>query len=141
MTWPQPTREDHDKFCRAEGWIRIRDAKGRAGTQHVTYELHAPDGTVLRTRISHPVNRDSYGRSLWAHILRDQLNVTEEVFWACVRGGILPDRGIPATPAGALPADLVHLLLTRVGLTEAEVAQLTKAEAIERMQRYWQDPR
>jgi hypothetical protein len=137
MTWPQATREDHERFCRAEGWQQIRDAKGRTGTHHVTYELALPDGPVLRTRISYPPDRTTYGASLWAHILRDQLSVTQDVFWACVRDGMLPDRGIPVPPAEALPADLVHLLITRVGLSEAEVRQLTKPEAIARLQQYW----
>jgi hypothetical protein len=39
---------------------------GRTGTHHVTYELDLIDGGVLRTRISHPVDRSSYGRSMWS---------------------------------------------------------------------------
>lgn len=137
MTWPQPSRQDHDKFCSIEGWTPVRDARGRAGTHHVTYELNLPDGRILRTRISHPVDRGTYGSNLWSHILRDQLDVSEEEFWACVRDGAKPDRGVPEPPPEALPADLVHLLITRVGLTEAEVAVLSKPEAVERLNRYW----
>lgn len=137
MKWPQPTRQDHDKFCRAEGWRLVRDARGRAGTHHITYEFDLPDGRILRTRISHPVGRDAYGPGIWSHILRDQLQVSEEEFWACVRDGVKPDRGMPDQPVGALPADLVHLLITRVGLTEAEVARMSKTEAVSRLQRYW----
>ncbi len=44
---------------------------------------------------------------------------------------------MPNPPAEALPADLVHLLLTRVGLTEAEVAAMSKGDAVARVQRYW----
>jgi hypothetical protein len=135
--WPQPTRQDHEKFCAVEGWTPVRDARGRTGTHHVTYELHLPDGRVLRTRISHPPDRTTYGSSLWSHILRDQLQVSEEEFWACVRDGIKPGRGVPEARPEALPADLVHLLLTRVGLAESEVAAMTKAEAVERLNRYW----
>lgn len=135
--WPQATREDHERFCEREGWRRVRDAKGRTGTHHITYELTLPDGRVLRTRISHPPDRTAYGDNLWSHILRDQLNVPQDVFWACVRDGQLPDRGVPAPPSETLPADLVHLLLTRVGLIEDEVSQLSKPEAIARLQRYW----
>jgi hypothetical protein len=136
MAWPEATRADHERFCLAEGWGRVRDAKGRTGTHHVTYELSLPDGRVLRTRISHPPDRTAYGPSLWAHVLRDQLKVDQETFWACVREGRRPDRGVPAVPKEALPADLVHLLLTRVGLTEDEVRCLSKAEAIARLQEY-----
>jgi hypothetical protein len=137
VTWPAPTREDHEKFCQTEGWQRIRDARGRTGTHHVIYELHLYDGRILRTRISHPVDKNTYGPNIWGHILRDQLDVDQATFWACVRDGAKPDRGTPEPPAGALPADLVNLLLTRVHLTEAEIAALTREQAIARMQRYW----
>ena len=137
MTWPAPRRADHEKFCQAEGWQPVRDARGRTGTHHVTYELELHDGRILRTRISHPVDRSSYGQRIWSHILRDQLCVDQETFWACVRDSFKPNRGAPESPPGALPADLVNLLLRRVGLSEAEVATMTKAEAIARMQHYW----
>lgn len=137
MTWPQPTRQDHNKFCDIEEWTPVRDARGRTGTHHVTYELNLPDGRVLRTRISHPVERSAYGASLWSHVLRDQLQVSEDEFWVCVRDKIKPDRGIPEVPPETLPADLVHLLIVRIGLAESEVAAMTKAEAVERLNRYW----
>lgn len=137
MTWPAPTRQDHERFCTTEGWRRVRDARGRAGTHHVTYELDLPDGGILRTRISHPVDRSGYGSALWSHILRDQLKITEEEFWRCVRAGVRPDRGAPVVAQDALPADLVHLLITRIGLAEKEIAEMTREEAIERLHRFW----
>jgi hypothetical protein len=137
VTWPQTTRQDHDKFCAIEEWTPVRDARGRTGTHHITYELTLPDGRILRTRISHPPDRTTYGSSLWSHILRDQLAVSEEEFWRCVRDGVQPDRGVPVAPREALPVDLVHLLLTRVGLSDSEVAAMNKAEAVERLNRYW----
>jgi hypothetical protein len=137
VTWPAPTRQDHEAFCAIEGWQPVADALGRTGTHHVTYELHLHDGRILRTRISHPVNRSNYGREIWSHILRDQLDVGQEAFWACVQEGVKPARGAPEPPAEALPADLVHLLITRVRLSEADVAALSKDQAISRMQKYW----
>lgn len=117
----------------------MRNARGGTGTHHVTYELDLPDGQILRTRISHPVDRADYGKDLWAHILRDQLHVEETAFWACVQQGVLPDRGRPELPTAALPADLVHLLISRLGLDEAEVSAMSKEEAVARMQRYWNE--
>ncbi|HEX5496587.1 MAG TPA: cytotoxic translational repressor of toxin-antitoxin stability system [Mycobacteriales bacterium] len=140
MSWPPATRKDHQHFCQVEGWRRVRDARGRTGTHHVTDELDLPDGRVLRTRVSHPVDRTDYGLSLWRHILRDQLHVAEPVFWGCVRDGVTPDRGVPTIPAHALPAELVHLLLTRVGLTDAEVAGMTRRDALARIHRHWTEP-
>ena len=137
MTWPAPTREAHETFCRTEGWQQVRNARGQTGTHHVIYELQLHDGQILRTRISHPVNRETYGESIWSHILRDQLEVDQQAFWACVQDGKKPDRGAPEPPPEALPADLVRLLLTRVRLSEAEVAAMSKEQAIARMQQYW----
>jgi hypothetical protein len=139
VTWPALTREAHDSFCRIEGWQPVRNARSQTGTHHVTYELQLHDGRILRTRISHPVNRDTYGESLWSHILRDQFDVDQATFWACVQDGKKPDRGAPEPSPEALPADLVHMLITRVRLSEAEVAAMSKEEAIVRMQRYWAD--
>jgi len=117
----------------------VRDSQG-TGTHHVTYELHLHDGRILRTRISHPPDRSTYGKSIWAHILRDQLDVSEAEFWACVQDKVKPDRGEPRVPAEALPAELVHLLITRLGLSDPEIAKMSKADAIARMQEYWSRP-
>jgi hypothetical protein len=138
MKWPQPTRSDHEKFCRNEGWRRVRNARGRSGTHHVTYELDLPDGRTLRTRISHPVDRTDYGPALWRHILTDQLEVTDEQFWACVREGANPPRGAQVhAVAQSLPAELVHLLITKVHLSQDEIATMTRDEALARLARYW----
>jgi hypothetical protein len=134
---PQPDRERHEKFCAVEKWERVRDARGRTGTHHVTYELTLHDARILRTRISHLVDRTVYGAGIWGHILRDQLDVSEDEFWNCVLNGRLPGRGAPAVPKEALPTDLVYLLIHRVGLAEEMVAELTKEDAVARLHRYW----
>ncbi|MEV4079893.1 cytotoxic translational repressor of toxin-antitoxin stability system [Nonomuraea fuscirosea] len=139
MSRPQPTRVHHDSFCRIEGWRQVRNARGGTGTHHVTYELDLPDGRTLRTRISHPVDRSTYGPGIWSHTLRDQLLVDEATFWGCVHDGVKPDRGVPELPSEALPADLVFMLISRVGLDEMTVAAMSKDEAIARLQKYWID--
>jgi len=53
------------------------------------------------------------------------------------RDGVKPYRGEPMTPPEALPADLVHLLITRVHLSREEIAHMTREEAISRMQQFW----
>ena len=63
--------------------------------------------------------------------------VTEAEFWACVRGGDRPDRGRPAAPPEALPSEVVYLLIHRVGVTEDEVAAMSKEQAIARLNAYW----
>ncbi|NUR04496.1 MAG: hypothetical protein HOY79_50725 [Streptomyces sp.] len=76
---------------------------------------------------------------MWEHILRDQLVVTESEFWACVLDGTCPDRGAPQESKAALPADLVYLLIHRVGLAEGAVAAMSKEGAVARIQQYWTD--
>ncbi|RSM75998.1 cytotoxic translational repressor of toxin-antitoxin stability system [Kibdelosporangium aridum] len=129
MSEQSPTPDDHDRFCQIEGWIGVR-----SGT-HITYELGLPDGRVLRTRLS---DRQTYGPDLWQHILRDQLEVDEPAFWACVNDDEKPDRGIAKPRPDALPVDLVHLLITRLGLPERTVATMTRKEAIARIDAYWE---
>lgn len=108
---------------------------------HVTFKLVLPDGRTLRTRISHPPDRTDYGPSLWRHILRDQLDVDEPTFWACAQDGVRPQRGIPEPPKESLPADLVFLLISRAGLSEAEVAEMSRDDAVARIQRFWSEGR
>ncbi len=135
------TRDDHETFCQTEGWTTVRDSRGRGAGHHMTFKLEIADGRILRTRISRPVDRTDYGKSMWSHILRDQLAVTPDEFWACVDNGTVPNRGGSRASENkeALPAELAHLLLTRVGLSEAEVASLTRAEAIAKIERFWTD--
>lgn len=104
-----------------------------------TYELGLFDGRILRTRVSHPADRTTHGAGIWSHILRDQLEVAEGEFWSCVLDGDLPDRGTPEPSPNALPADLVHLLINRVGLADDVVARMDRNEAVTRLQRYWAD--
>jgi hypothetical protein len=133
--FPEPTRKDHQQFRLNEGWTQVRNSRGKGG-HHVTVELTLPDGRVLRTRISHPPNRQTYGPSMWAHILRDQLFVGEDEFWACVREKKVPQRGRrePATPP--IPAAVVAQLLSH-GVEESEVRLMNRAEAIERLNLIW----
>jgi hypothetical protein len=93
--WPVASLKDHQKFCEVEGWTCVSHGTGRRGKgrDHVRYELALPDGRILRTKISHPINRrTNYGIDLWKHILRDQLCVTQQQFWDCVEGSELPER-------------------------------------------------
>ena len=134
------SRREHDKFCRAEAWSEVTNARGGKVRHHVTYELQLPDGRTLRTRISRPVNTDTYGASLWKHVLSEQLDVSEDEFWACVRDGVRPDRGGPvAPPPDALPAQLVWQLIHDVGVPEDEVAELSLDEAVARMRQHWSE--
>lgn len=123
--FPAPTRAAHERFCVLEGWERVRDARGRTGTHHVTYTLALPDGRILRTRISHPVDRSTYGPALWGHILRDQLEVDAPTFWGCVRDGVVPTRARVPESGGGISAALVYELVVQHGVSEERLAGMT----------------
>lgn len=137
MTFPQPTRRDHNTFCHIEGWREVHNARGGTVRHHITYELDLATGEVLRTRISRPVSGDPYGPALWQHILREQLRVDEPTFWDCVRHGVRPSRGMAPPTGDALPVDLARLLIHRIGLADTEVAAMTRDQAIARISQYW----
>lgn len=136
---PKATREDHDDFCATEGWTLVRGATGKPVAHHRTYELALPDGRILRTRISRPVDRTQYRDSMWSHILRTQLQVTTDEFWDCVTNKILPQRSRPAAPPRkSLPLYLVDGL-SRHGVPAQEISAMTEDEAKERLHQIWNE--
>lgn len=70
-----PTFGDLKRYCEKTGWVLVRN------TDHWYYEKLLPDGTLLRTRVSHAVHRE-IPRGLWSKILKNQLRISEEEFWA-----------------------------------------------------------
>ena len=88
----QPTWDDVRRFCAVKGWEPTHQTRGRKRRDHDRFRLLLPDGRILRTRASH--GRGHIGdRALIVRILRHQLEVTEEEFWAAVDDGRAPDRG------------------------------------------------
>lgn len=136
------TRATHNQFCLAEKWEAVRNARGGKVTHHITYELPLLDGRRLRTRVSRPADNTTYGPSLWKAILRDQLEVTEGEFWACVKDKQLPNRGQVAEPTSgsSLPAGLVYQLIHVARIPEAEVKGLTLDQANAVMAEHWSRP-
>lgn len=135
-------RTDHNRFCLTEKWDVVRDARGRVVSHHVTYELRLFDGRMLRTRISRPVDKTTYGPTLWKAILRDQLEVTEDEFWACVRDKRIPERGQPAEMShrASLPAGLMYQLIHVAMVPEDQAIGLTLGEALAVMNAHWTTP-
>ncbi|MCW2939017.1 MAG: hypothetical protein JWN00_2002 [Actinomycetia bacterium] len=72
--------------------------------------------------------------NLFAHILRDQLQVTEEQSWAAVDRGERPRRPQPEgelADAPALDAKLARNLIVRVGMKPGDLVGISKEEAVE----------
>jgi len=133
------THVDHKRFVEVEGWEKKGTAKGKAKKgDHFRYSLRLNSGEILHTRVSHGsgATNDPY---LVAAIFREQLQVTEEDFYLCVEKGMLPPRPAPESPLppqDALDGKLVRNLMRKVGLSQAQVAALTKDEAVAAWQEY-----
>lgn len=103
----------------------------------------AADGGTLDDAIADMIEalreyaEDWQDRLLNAPNHRDNWMLMLRCLFACVRGEALPKRGDPEPPAEALPAEVAFLLRDRVRMSDAEIAGLTKDEAIARLQRYW----
>ncbi len=137
---PRPlSHADHRQFVETEGWTKKGTAKSKKKTgDHHRYSLRLNTGEVLLTRVSHGSGAIN-DANLVAAILREQLQVTEEDFYRCVERGILPPRPAPATvgpPPDGLDGKLVRNLIRKVGMTQAQVASLTKEEAVAAWQGY-----
>jgi hypothetical protein len=123
------TFEDLRTFVLRDGWREEPNrARGRTRTgDHRRFSKELADGTILRTKVPHAL-RDEIGADLFRHILRDQLGVVEERFWAVVRGSAAgAEPGPPRTPT--IPGWLVERLLLTVGLAEDELRAMTPDEA------------
>ncbi|MGH2681778.1 MAG: cytotoxic translational repressor of toxin-antitoxin stability system [Actinomycetota bacterium] len=126
-----PTFKQHRRFCEVDSWQEAAAKPGKKLGNHRRYTKRLPDGRVLYTRISHG-SGEYRSRDTWGHILRDQLEVTEEEFWAAVDQGIAPNRGvqeIQPPPGEPKPLWLVKNLRELVGLPEREIGAMTPDEA------------
>ena len=121
-----PTYAEHRRFCELDGWVLRTPVK-----KHYFYTKALPTGDVLTTTVSK--GRGGYhSRDLWARIRREQLQVTEDEFWAAVDAGVVPERsaGRAGRPSGeSLPFDLVNALL-KAGVSRDKLRRLTKDEAV-----------
>jgi hypothetical protein len=133
------THAAHRKFVEREGWTKQGTARGSGRTgDHYRYSLALATGEVLITRVSDGAGQINDPK-LIAAILRVQLAVSEQDFWACVDGGVLPPRPqpqAPSPPGEVLDANLVRNLIRKVGLSENDIAALTKVEAARQWEEY-----
>ncbi|MFF0636175.1 cytotoxic translational repressor of toxin-antitoxin stability system [Nocardia sp. NPDC004151] len=120
--------------------MRVRNATGGVVRHHTTWELPLSDGRVLRTRISRPMDNTDYGSKLWCQILKDQLEVSEAQFWACVNDRVRPARtpeSVMIPDKEPIPLGIVEKLIRLVHLTPGEIEEMTKDQAVARLNQFW----
>ena len=74
---------------------------------------------------------------MWSHILRDQLDVTEDEFWSACRKGFCQNEAPRTFPRRHCRLSSCTCSINKVGLAEADVAAMTKDEAVARLNQYW----
>ena len=131
-----PSFQDLIRYVQVEGWEDKDKKSGKKTVDHHRYVFTTPTGERLFTKVSHGRGQ-IHDRDLFEHILRDQLCIGEEQFWAAVDRGVPPMRLSPAptNPEGALDAKLVRNLLTKVKVTPGQLVGMTHEEAI----KLWQE--
>ncbi len=112
-------------FFHADEWKQDRNT----GDQH--FEKTLLGGRVLRSKRSLGKGSDAISNDLFKWILRVQLEVSEEAFWNAIRTGKpvqRPSSQLPE-PTPTLPEWLVGALKREVGISEEDVAKLSREEA------------
>ena len=119
------TWADLRAFLHADEWKQDRNT----GDQH--FEKTLVGGRVLRSKRSLSKGSDAISSDLFKWILRVQLEVSEEAFWTAIRTGQpvqRPSSHLPE-PTPTLPEWLVGALMREVGISEEDVAKLSRNEA------------
>lgn len=80
------------------------------------------------------------GPNVFARILRDQLRVNKEQFWEAINTGQPVDRPVELDEAPAEYPGWVVMGLLRNGYTEAQIREMTPAEAQALLHEKWSSP-
>lgn len=126
----RPARYDDVRaFCQVDGWTLKANAPGRTTHKHEVWTKALADGTSLRSVSAK--GRGEYSPRMMSWIIKHELRVTEQEFWAAVRDGAAPARpqARPARPQRELlPLSLVRALQA-AGHTPGDLRGLTLEEA------------
>ena len=127
---PLPTNKQLRRFVEVEGWQDKDKASKKKNGDHDRYTFVTPRGEILYTRISHGKD-EIHNPGLFAHILRDQLQIDEDQFWAAVNDGIKPKRPSATieVPTEGVDYKLASNLIKRVGLNPQDLAGMSQAKA------------
>lgn len=139
MTPNAPTWGDIEDFIAADGWREIAGGE-RSGSRrrHIFYEKVLVDGRVLQTHISHSRGKTmSPGR--FSSLLRNDLEVSKDEFWRCIRSGTPVDRPVVLEEPRVVEHDawVVAVLVGELHMSPEELGALSREEAEELVLRHW----
>lgn len=139
MTPNAPPWGDVEDFLAADGWRAVQSGE-RSGSRrrHVFYEKVLDDGRVLQTHVSHSrQKRMSPGR--FSALLRHDLEVSKDEFWACVRSGEPVDRPADLDEAVTVEHDawVAAVLVGELHMLPDDIARLSRKEAEALVHEHW----
>lgn len=131
-----PSFQELVRYVQVEGWEDKDKRSGKKTGDHHRYVFTTPTGERLFTKVSHG-HGQIHDRGLFEHILREQLCIDEDQFWAAVDRGVQPTRPshTPTNAEGALDAKLVRNLLTKVKIAPSQLVGMSRDEAL----KLWQE--
>lgn len=138
-----PSYRELRKFVEVEEWENKDKLSQKKEGDHKRYVFTTPAGERLFTRISHGKGKYQ-DPDLFQHILRDQLQIDEDQFWAAVDRGKIPVRLGPSGTVSyrtSIDAKLARNLLTKVHLTHAQLSVMTQEQAVECWSEWLSKPR
>lgn len=114
------------------GWQLTRQ------TDHDFYEKTLPSGEVLSTHVSHALDK-SPGPGRFSQILKYQLKVSADEFWAVIADDRPARRPAPDAPPAPRPLSLslVTQLEKHLGLRQPDLVGMTYEEAVRRLQEHY----
>lgn len=139
MTPTSPTWGDVERFLEADNWRRV-PARRRGGRRqpHIFFEKVADDGRVLQTHISHD-RKATMSPGRFNSILRTQLEVSRDEFWAAVRSGDPVYRPVPVDADDACEHEdwVIRVLVGKLHMSAEEIEELSVEEARQLVQDFW----
>lgn len=127
-----PTTSEFEEFLKLDGWEPIRDSK------HGHYEKRLADGTVLGTHVS--FGKKGMSKDLFKDILKYQLAVTEEQFWATIRAKKSQRTTTVVAPAkeDRFTLALRQELIRKLHYTDAQMIGMTGTKAKQLLSDFYQ---
>lgn len=138
-----PTFRDLKTYLERDGgWEEVPNvARGRRRVgDHWRFRKVLPDGTILRTKVSHALG-DEIGSDLLGHIVRDQLHTTMQHFRDVLAGRATGEAHVAHEQAEPIPGWLVTRLIHTVGMLEEQVRGMSADEALARWESYMRGER
>jgi hypothetical protein len=133
VTPAAPTWGEIEEFLKIDGWEQLApSARGGSSQDHIFFEKLLEDGRVLVTHISHSrKKRPSPGR--FSLILRDQIEVSRNEFWAALQSGKPVARPVPLESEEVVEHEpwVVETLARDAQMSPEEIDALSPEEARE----------